>query len=104
MLVLELALKDQVAFTTKVTLSIELRFVEVKNMLLFPLNLSADCLKVLPRCFGSGEEFGHGQLTLHLRSFFLFLSVGFHYLLDSVEHEVVIIILVAVHLVEIKLI
>ena len=66
MFVFELALKDQVALTTKVTFSIELRFVEVKDMLFFSLNLSANCLEVLPRCFGGGEEFRHWQLALDL--------------------------------------
>ena len=42
MLVLELSLENQISFTTKVTLSVELRLKEVEHMLLLTRNLGAD--------------------------------------------------------------
>ena len=103
MLVLELSLENQISLATKVTLSVELRLEEVEHMLLLTRNLSANRLKVLPRGLGGREEFSHGCLALDVDRVFRLLCFSLHCLLNAVQHVVIVVILMAIHLVQVKL-
>ena len=103
MLVLELSLENQISLATKVTLSVELRLEEVEHMLLLTRNLSANWLKVLPRGLGGREEFSHGCLALDVDRVFRLLCFSLHCLLNAVQHVVIVVILMAIHLVQVKL-
>lgn len=102
-LVLVLALKDEVALSTIVTLDIQLSLEEVKHMSLVTPNGRTDLIEVEPTGL-CADGLGHDlDGLLRLATVLSILVLVVHDLLNAVQQEHVLIVRMSFHLVEIKL-
>ena len=103
MLVLIATLKNKIRFGAKIAFNIQLSLEIVQNMLLFTPNLLANEVKVLPGGLRGGNKARLRQLILLvLALLFIPLFRIVHRCFNSIQQEFVLILLVSVHLIQVK--
>ena len=103
MLVLIATLKNKIRFWAKITFNIQLGLEIVEHVLLFTPNLLANEVKVLPGGLRGGNEARLRQLVLFvLALLFISLLRIVHRCFNSIQQEFVLILLVSVHLIQVK--